>query len=356
MSNFVDESGLHVKGGNGGAGAVSFRREARAQQCRIRRYVLLERGRRRVRQLVRQVDRRGQAVPDRGRTTRLGGKAVGAGVPRPPSGATVAGRSAAASAASPTANGDPDPDPAQVDHLEQRRAGRHGLARRRRGRPSRRPASGDATTSAAPPARPRTCPPPPPGAPAGLGGLDRLLGQVDAACASSTARWVPAWSATNCFARPSATAAAFAARRRSAPAPRRRPAPSRSSPGPRPSARGRARTPPPRPPAARAGAGPAETAAAVSGDVGTVVVGADGRGPSGHRGGHDDGPARRHDDLAAEHARAAAAARGHRAGRQAQPCDRLGRQRDDVQVRLLDGLGDGRRLRRASGRRPSRRR
>ena len=28
MSNFVDESGLHVKGGNGGAGAVSFRREA----------------------------------------------------------------------------------------------------------------------------------------------------------------------------------------------------------------------------------------------------------------------------------------------------------------------------------------
>jgi GTP-binding protein len=28
VSNFVDESGLHVKGGNGGAGAVSFRREA----------------------------------------------------------------------------------------------------------------------------------------------------------------------------------------------------------------------------------------------------------------------------------------------------------------------------------------
>ena len=28
MSSFVDESGLHVKGGNGGAGAVSFRREA----------------------------------------------------------------------------------------------------------------------------------------------------------------------------------------------------------------------------------------------------------------------------------------------------------------------------------------
>ena len=28
MSNFVDESGLHVKGGDGGAGAVSFRREA----------------------------------------------------------------------------------------------------------------------------------------------------------------------------------------------------------------------------------------------------------------------------------------------------------------------------------------
>src|SRR5687767_1380706 len=28
MSGFVDESGLHVKGGNGGAGAVSFRREA----------------------------------------------------------------------------------------------------------------------------------------------------------------------------------------------------------------------------------------------------------------------------------------------------------------------------------------
>src|ERR687894_825473 len=28
MSAFVDESGLHVKGGDGGAGAVSFRREA----------------------------------------------------------------------------------------------------------------------------------------------------------------------------------------------------------------------------------------------------------------------------------------------------------------------------------------
>jgi len=28
VSSFVDESGLHVKGGNGGAGAVSFRREA----------------------------------------------------------------------------------------------------------------------------------------------------------------------------------------------------------------------------------------------------------------------------------------------------------------------------------------
>src|SRR5687767_2956825 len=28
MSGFIDESGLHVKGGNGGAGAVSFRREA----------------------------------------------------------------------------------------------------------------------------------------------------------------------------------------------------------------------------------------------------------------------------------------------------------------------------------------
>src|SRR3954451_10147105 len=28
MSTFVDESGLHVKGGDGGAGSVSFRREA----------------------------------------------------------------------------------------------------------------------------------------------------------------------------------------------------------------------------------------------------------------------------------------------------------------------------------------
>src|SRR5947209_19398842 len=28
MSGFVDEAGLHVKGGDGGAGAVSFRREA----------------------------------------------------------------------------------------------------------------------------------------------------------------------------------------------------------------------------------------------------------------------------------------------------------------------------------------
>ena len=28
MSGFVDEAQLHVKGGNGGAGAVSFRREA----------------------------------------------------------------------------------------------------------------------------------------------------------------------------------------------------------------------------------------------------------------------------------------------------------------------------------------
>src|SRR5207237_427911 len=28
MSAFVDEAGLHVRGGNGGAGAVSFRREA----------------------------------------------------------------------------------------------------------------------------------------------------------------------------------------------------------------------------------------------------------------------------------------------------------------------------------------
>ena len=28
MSGFIDESGLHVKGGDGGAGAVSFRREA----------------------------------------------------------------------------------------------------------------------------------------------------------------------------------------------------------------------------------------------------------------------------------------------------------------------------------------
>src|SRR5439155_27354474 len=28
MSSFVDEAGLHVKGGDGGAGAVSFRREA----------------------------------------------------------------------------------------------------------------------------------------------------------------------------------------------------------------------------------------------------------------------------------------------------------------------------------------
>src|SRR3954451_12343399 len=28
MSAFVDEAGLHVKGGDGGAGAVSFRREA----------------------------------------------------------------------------------------------------------------------------------------------------------------------------------------------------------------------------------------------------------------------------------------------------------------------------------------
>ncbi|HSP03967.1 MAG TPA: GTPase ObgE, partial [Acidimicrobiales bacterium] len=28
MSQFVDECGLHVKGGDGGAGSVSFRREA----------------------------------------------------------------------------------------------------------------------------------------------------------------------------------------------------------------------------------------------------------------------------------------------------------------------------------------
>ena len=28
MAGFVDESGLHVKAGDGGAGAVSFRREA----------------------------------------------------------------------------------------------------------------------------------------------------------------------------------------------------------------------------------------------------------------------------------------------------------------------------------------
>ena len=32
MAGFVDEAQLHVKGGNGGAGAVSFRREAHVSQ------------------------------------------------------------------------------------------------------------------------------------------------------------------------------------------------------------------------------------------------------------------------------------------------------------------------------------